>query len=166
MRSRLIGGLAWVAILTAGLVLAACGSSSDNNSSTTGISKAEFVRKATEVCLKGNARIGRAIHDILKRRARLAHTRGESAGPPTSAEIAKLGKVAIPTIQRELDQIRALGAAPGAEHKINALIDEEQSAVDKVRAAPGLFGSQSKTAPFRTSKVAADYGLSFCGLGS
>jgi hypothetical protein len=166
MRSGLIGGLAWVAILTAGLVLAACGSSSDSSSSTTGASKAEFVKKANAVCLKGNASIGRAIHDILKRRSRLAHLRGESIGPPTSAEVAKLGEVAIPTIQRELDQIRALGPAPGAEEKIKALLDEEQSALDKVRTAPTLFGSQSKAAPFRTSKLAADYGLSFCGLGS
>jgi hypothetical protein len=166
MRSGLIGGLACVAILTAGLVLAACGSSNHNSTSTTGASKAEFVSKANAVCLKGNARIGRAVHDILKRQARLAQTGGESVGPPTSAEVAKLGQLAIPTVQRELDQIRALGPAPGAEHKIKALIDQEQSAVDKVRAAPTLFGSQSKAAPFRTSKVAKDFGLSFCGLGS
>ncbi len=166
MRSGLIGGLACVAILAAGLVLAACGSSNDNSSSTTGTSKAEFVRKATAVCLKGNARIGRAVHDALKVQARLAHKRNEPIGPPTGAVIAKLGEDAIPTIQKELDQIRALGPAPGAEHKIKALLDEEQSAVDNVRADPAQFGSQSKTAPFRTSKVAEDYGLSFCGFGS
>ena len=166
MRSGQIRGLAVVAILTAGLVLAACGSSSDNSSGTTGSSKAEFVREASAICLKGNAHIGRAVHDLLKSQARLANKRGESIGPPTSAEVAKLGEVAIPTIQRELDQIRALGPAPGAEQKIKALLDEEQSALDKVRTAPTLFGSQSKAAPFRTSKLAADYGLSFCGLGS
>jgi hypothetical protein len=166
MRSGLIRGLACLAILTAGIVLAACGSSSDNSSGTTGNSKAEFVREASAICLKGNAHIGRAVHDLLKAQARLANQRGESIGPPTSAEVAKLGRVAIPTIQSELDQIRALGPAPGAEQKIKALIDQEQSAIDKVKTAPTLFGSQSKAAPFRTSKLAADYGLSFCGLGS
>ena len=171
MRSGLIGGLAWVAILTAGLVLAACGSSSDGNSGTSGNSKAEFVREARAICLKGNAHIGRAVHESLlksrKPRARLANKRGESIGPPTSAEVAKLGRVAIPRSRGNSDRIpRSWEPAPGAEQKIKALLDEEQSALDKVRTAPTLFGSQSKAAPFRTSKLAADYGLSFCGLGS
>jgi hypothetical protein len=166
MRSGPIRWLAWAAILTAGLVLAACGGSSDGNSGPSGNAKAKFVREASAICLKGNAHIGRAVHDLLKERARLANKRGESNGPPTSAEVAKLAQVAIPTVQMELDQIRSLGPAPGAEQKIKALIDQEQSAVDEVKAAPTLFGSQSKAAPFRTSKLAAAYGLSFCGLGS
>ena len=112
--------------------------------STSANSKAEFVREAHAICQPGNAHIGRAVHDLLKSQARLANKRGESIGPPTSAEVAKLGEVAIPTVQRELDQIRALGPAPGAEQKIKALLDEEQSALDKVRTAPTLFGSQSK----------------------
>jgi hypothetical protein len=166
MRSGLIGGLAWVAILSAGLALSACGGSSDGNSGTTRSAKVKWVRESSAICLKGNAHIGRAVHDLLKAQARLANKRGESVGTPTSAQVAKLSEVAIPTVQMELDQIRALGPAPGAEEKIKALIDEEQSAVNRLKGAPTLFGSQSKAAPFRTSKVAADYGLSFCGLGS
>ena len=76
MHSGLIRGLAWMAILTVGLVLAACGSSSDNSPGTTGNSKTEFVREASAICLKGNAHIGRAVHDLLKAQARLANKRG------------------------------------------------------------------------------------------
>ena len=161
MRSGQIKGLACAAILTAGLLLAACGG--DDNG-TTAISKAEFVNKATAICITGNGHIGRVVEAVLKAQAAEASRKGKAHPSPTNAEIAKLGKeTVIPTKQRELDQIRALGAPSGQEDKIKALLDEQQSELDKGKDDPSLLTSE-KADPFKkANKLANDYGLKECG---
>jgi hypothetical protein len=164
MRSGQIRGLACAAILTAGLLLVACGGGDDH--STTAISKPEFVNKATAICITGNGRIGRVVEAALKAQAAEASRKGNAHPNPTSAEIAKLGKdTVIPTGQRELDQIRALGAPSGQEDEIKALLSEQQSVLDKVKEDPSLYTSLGRRDPF-AGKLAQDYGLSLCSLGA
>jgi hypothetical protein len=114
----------------------------------------------------GNGHIGRVVEAVLKAQAAEASRKGKAHPSPTKAEIAKLGKeTVIPTKQRELDQIRVLGAPSGQEAKVKARLDEQQSVLDKVREDPSLYTSKDEKDPF-AGKLARDYGLKLCGLGA
>ena len=157
MRSSLIGGLACVAILSAGLVLAACGSSNDNSTSTTAaLTKAAFLKKGNAVCKKGNQQINQAGKQVFG-------TNGNHK-KPTQAEQTKFATdTLIPTVQTEIDGVKALGAPKGDEAQVKAIVDTAQTALDKGKADPTQL-IQGNSDPFaKANKLANAYGLTECG---
>jgi len=85
----------------------------------------------------------------------------ESPGHSTRAErMAFARKVAIPTAQHELGQLRALRPPTGDELRVKAILAAFQAAVNKVRADPSSFGGRYRSE--RASQLARAYGLSAC----
>jgi uncharacterized protein (UPF0333 family) len=157
MRSGLIGGLACVAALSVVLTLAACGSSDDSNSSSTAsISKSEFLKKGNAACQQGNQQINAAGKQVFG-------TNGNHKNP-TQAEQTKFATdTLIPVVQKEIDQIKTLGAPKGDEAQVKAVVDAAQAALDKGKANPTAL-IQSDSDPFaKANKLANDYGLTVCG---
>jgi hypothetical protein len=154
MRSSLYGGLAVAAILIVGLVLVACGSSNDN-STTTALSKAAFLKQGNAICKKGNQQINQA-----------AHKQFPKGSKPTKADFTKFTTdTAIPNVQTQIDGIKALGAPTGDEAKVNAITAAAQAGLDKTKKDPSLFTS-NKGDPFaQANKLATAYGLTVCGSG-
>jgi hypothetical protein len=159
MRSGLIGGLACVAIMSVGLVFAACGSN-NNNTSTTALTKAEFLKKGNAICKKGNQQINQASKTAFL-------SKGKPSGPPPkSAQVKFATDSLIPTIQGEIDGVKALGAPAGDEAQVKAITDSAQSALDKGKADPTLLLQSGKKNPFaKSNKLANAYGLTVCGGG-
>jgi len=139
--------------LVIGLIAAGCGSSNDNTTSTSNLTKTEWIAKADAICKAGNDEISNAgKQQFGKQKVSQAQLNDFATG------------TIIPSIQRQVDQIKALGAPSGSEGQVNALLDAVQADIDKVKADPTLVTGNSD--PFAdANKLATDYGLKVCGKG-
>jgi hypothetical protein len=163
--------LAVCTILAMSVVLGGCGGGGGGEKSTTSHSKLQllggdasvaespskdqFLGEANRICLAGNVDISKAAEEAITRRQ-------ES---PTIARLVKFGKNrALPLLQNELDQIKALPAPAGDRAKVKASIDQAQSDLDELKAKPLLFASLNPVGPFSgTNGPAKRYGLAPCG---
>jgi hypothetical protein len=138
----LVGGM-----LALSLIISGCGSSDSDGEAA--LKKAEFLLDANAICV--------TTRDVDLRRALGRH--------PTPTELARfVRRILVPTIQREVDRIRALTPPEGDEEEISAILDSAQAAIDEVEAHPGVVNARPN--PFREStRLAHSYGLDACGGG-
>jgi hypothetical protein len=140
----------WAGAVVLALAAAGCGGSSDDNAP----SKAEFARKANAICAKGN----RTIDAAAKR------TFTTKATPPVSKQIAFVKKDALPSVEKQVSDIRALTPPKGDEDRVNAILDAADQAIAKTRKDPLLATQEGKKDPFApANKLARQYGLKTCG---
>lgn len=138
-RRALVLGSAALVVLTAG-----CGGGSAQ------LTHEEFVSQGNAICAKGTAKINES-----------GTTAFASPGSPTEAEtIAFAKKVVVPTVQDELDQLRALSAPDSEEARVEEILDKVQAAVDEVKADPGLLIQDNGFE--EANQLADDYGLAAC----
>jgi len=145
MRSRLSGGLLLTAALSIGVVAAGCGGGDDN------LTKAEFQAQANAICKKGNKEIVAAEKTVFTQK-------GQAPSKAAFDEFAN--GTLIPSVQSQIDGINDLNPPSADEDKVNAITDEAQAALDKVKQDPHqLAGSD----PFKkANQLAKDYGLNEC----
>ena len=142
--------------LAFGLIAAGCGGNDDESSSTgtesstTALTKAEFLQKGNAICKAGNQEINQAFNQIQ--------------GNPTQAQAEQIVTDSIvPSVQGQIDDIRALGAPAGDEDQVNQILDDAQAANDKTKADPSL-AIQENSDPFaKANQEATAYGLTECG---
>ena len=144
MRSNLCGGLALVALLGLGVTLSACGG---DDAPT----KAEFLKQGNAICKKGNKTIDSAANKTFSANKR-----------PSKAEIEKFAQdTVIPSVQTQVDGLRDLGTPSGGEDKVNAILDEADSALSETKADPAIFATNKD--PFKKANaLAKSYGLTEC----
>jgi hypothetical protein len=147
MHRRLMGAAPIGVLLFAGLLVAGCGSSSSTTATTTttaAISKAEFVVKGNAICVAGNKRQELEYTAFGKK-----HGFSEKAEPTKAQQTELVNAVFIPSIQNQIDSVKALGAPSGEEQKVSSALTASQEALNKVKAKPELlFG---KTSPFKAA---------------
>jgi hypothetical protein len=136
------------AVLAVGLVVAACGSSSDDDALT----KAEFLKQGNAICAKGNKEIDAAANKTF--------TKGQQ---PSKAQITKFAEdTLIPSVEGQIDDLRDLTPPSADEDQVNKILDEAESAVDKTKDDPSVFAQNQD--PFKkANQLAIDYGLKECG---
>jgi hypothetical protein len=173
----LLSSLCAVAIAAAvALAVGGCGggdstgSGGESTSSTTGggggettvhsssLSKAEFSEKAAAICTREKTKGLEAMSTYLK----------QHPGAAGAAKIELIGealqKVFLPAVQRQIDQIRALGAPAGDEEEIEAFLSALQEAVDE--ASQGTPSNGKFAQAFASSaSIAHEYGLDACAYG-
>ncbi len=156
MRSSLYGGLMLVAVLSVGLVLAACGSSNDNSTSTTAaLTKAEFLKQGNAICKKGSQQINQAAKKAFPKNQK----------PTAGADKTFATDTVIPNVQGQITAVGALGPPKGDEAKVNAIVTAAQADLDKAKADPTVL-FQNNSNPFaKSNKLANAYGLTVCGSG-
>lgn len=125
-----------------------------------GLSKAEFVNQANAICEKGKKQ-------SLKEMAAYVKQHKGGSGQPGPALIVKAVKaVFIPGVETQIEEIRALGAPPGEEAKVDAFLAALEEGVEAAGEASGgsagaAFGQGFK----RSAKLAREYGLNGCAYG-
>jgi hypothetical protein len=156
LNKHLIGALAGLAVLA--VVVAGCGSSSDDTSSTASLSKAEFVKQGNAICKEGNEKIESEFEKFAK------ENNLSKKKAPTEAQLEEAAhKFLIPTITKQVEGLRALGAPSGEEEKVNTLLDDAEEALEEVEEDPSLL-SDEKNEPFEdVNKEARAVGLTTCG---
>lgn len=129
------------------VAVAGCGSSSS------GVSKAQFLKQANAICQRGNQVTNAAANKAFP----------SSGKQPTPAAIASfVRKTDVPEIQRQIDQIRALDKPPADKTKIDAMLALAQADLDRVKADPTALVA-SNAHPFKNfAALAHPYGLTSC----
>jgi hypothetical protein len=147
-------GLLVVGVLSiTALGFAGCGSGGKAKTATVdsaapAISKSEFVRKGNAICAKGNADSKAA---------------GAKLGPePAEAKVvAFVKRIDVPTVQAQIDALKALGAPPGDAATVAKMLTLAQAGVDAVKAQPTIVIS-GRDVFARFARVAHPYGLTSC----
>jgi hypothetical protein len=143
-------------VLALALVAAGCGSDDNKKSggSSSSISKAEFLRKGNAICAAGNKEINAQGKKLF----------GSNQKRPSKAKMKQFAStVLIPSVQKQVDQIKALGAPKGDEAQVNAITAAAQDGIDKGKQDP-LALTSDKADPFKkANKLAREYGLKACG---
>lgn len=148
---RFRGGLIAGALVLL-LGLAGCGSSSSSSTTAsvpaTGITKAEFVKRANAICVKGNAESKVAAAKL-------------GANPSEGQIVTFVRSIEVPAVQAQIEALRALGAPPGDGAKIAKMLALAEHAVKEVKIQPTVISSGIDVfAGF--AQIAHPYGLTSC----
>jgi hypothetical protein len=132
------------------LVVAGCGGGGDDSTSTSSLAKPAWIAKADAICQQGNQEIEQAANEQF----------GKQDQEPTDAQIQQFtNESVVPSVQRQIDQIRDLGAPSGDEDQVNKILDTVQADIDKAKSATTLPDD-----PFADGNaLATQYGLKVCG---
>lgn len=112
-----------------------------------GLTKAEFVTKANAICTAGNAEIEAASASL--------------GATPTTAQIAAFATATlIPSVSKQLDDIRALGIPEADKATVEPILAESDAVLTSLKADP----SQLEEDPFAAVNTKlTSYGLTACG---
>lgn len=142
--------LAVVAVSVAALLaFAGCGGGDE----TTALTKAEFTKQANAGCKEHT----KERDELFK--AAIAEV---SSGEATRADQEKLiSEVLLPPFEKDIENLKSLGAPAGDEEKVQAIIEEMEKAVKKVEAKP-LVALRSSSQFAEARAAAVKYGLTDC----
>jgi len=140
------------------LVLAGCGGGSSSTESTSSLTKAEFVKKGNAICAKGEKEVEAGVEGFIK------ENNFSEKKPPTGAQMEALAEeVLLPTVRKQLDEIRALGIPSGEEQEVEAIFVAVEEGIEKTEEDPSAF-AEGGSGPFvKANKLAREYGLTVCG---
>ena len=146
--------IAAVAMVIA-LVVVGCGGG-DDSSSGNSISKEEFIAKADAVCKKGTERMQAAIAGVLKNQPNITKV--------TKGEQEKIvATVMVPSVSREVKELRALGVPDGDDEKVDAMITALEEGVETAERDPAAVTKSSDAIFGIASRIAGEYGAVGCG---
>jgi hypothetical protein len=152
-------GIRVATFAVAALALASCGDASGHPGYSPVVSeplsKVEFLRQADQICNASEAQIEAAADGLVS-----------GPGKPDPAEVKRVAtSIVVPRLQAEIAAIRALGAPPGDEAKVQAILDATQDGVDQIDADPeGLVDGQVPRGLRDAEKLARAYGSQECGI--
>jgi hypothetical protein len=134
-------------MLIVGTVAGCGGSSKSTSTAAPAITKTAFLAKGNVICARGNQQLAAA---------------GARLGThPTQAQISAYAKGSfVPTIQAQINAIRALGAPSGGQTTVTNMLNLAQADLTKVKSNPLLLAKGPQFADF--AKVAHPYGLTAC----
>jgi len=150
--------MALLAVLALAVFAAGCGGSDDgdDSTSTASITKSEFLAQGNAICKKGNQEIDSDFESFAKK-----HDLKQNDGLTDAEATEASEEILIPNVQKQVDQIRALGPPEGQEAQVDAILSAAQKGIDELEKDPTAI--QGNNDPFaEANKLAKDYGLTAC----
>jgi hypothetical protein len=136
--------------LAIALVAAGCGSSSNDNSTTASLSKAEFLKQGNAICDAGNKEINAGFEETLPK-----------GKQPSKAELDEaMETVLIPSVTKQVEEIRALGAPEGEEEAVEDFLVGAEEELEKGEEEPASLATEASFN--KTSQEAKAIGLTSC----
>jgi len=143
------------AAIVVALVMVGCGGS-DSSTAASSISKEEFITKADAICKKGTERLQAAIGRVLKNQPNITKvSKGEQEKIVATAM--------VPSVSREVKELRALPIPEGDEEKVDAMITALEEGVETAERDPEAVTKSSDAVFGISSRIAGEYGLEACG---
>ena len=165
MKNRLLIPFALLAALGA-LAVAGCGGD-DDTSSTTGTSGAsgasgtaltqdEWAKQADAICATADKEVDATGRELFGNEQ------------PSQDQIDEfVSDTVVPSIQGQLDAIRALTPPEDIADEVTAFLDDANAALDEVRDDPSLVSAEGGDSPFAdVNATAKELGLQECGSDS
>jgi hypothetical protein len=144
------------AAIAVALVVAGCGGGGDSGTTASSISKEEFISKADAICKKGTERMQAAIGRLLKKQPNITKV--------TKDEQEKIvATVMVPSVSREVKELRALGVPDGDEERVDAIIAALEEGVETAERDPEAVTNSSEVIFGIASRLAGEYGAEVCG---
>lgn len=151
MRRILIAGALCLVAAGMTLALSACGSSDETT--TTALSKAAFLKQGNAICRKGNEEIGKAAEKEFP----------QSGGKPSNKKLEQFASdTIIPNIEGQVQQISELPAPEGDGEQVDAIVEEAEASLETVKEDPSLMIKDSEDPFAKTNELANAYGLTVC----
>lgn len=123
------------------------------------LTKAQWLKKATAICVRGNKEAGR-----LDQAAWARYAPGDTR--VTALISDKVALALLPAREKELRQIRTLGLPRGSEGFVEKMLQAWEQGIRKGRNDPhSLRGAGPDFAFYRSYSMGIDYGLVKCWLG-
>jgi hypothetical protein len=150
------GTIAIAIALAVAALVAGCGGG-DSSTATGSISKAAFIKKVDAVCKKGTERMQRAVVSFLKEHRNVRR--------PNNGQSEKLvGTVIVPSVRREIKELKALGAPDGDEDRVDAMVSALEEGAETAEDDPKAVVAGSSDVVFGiASRLAGEYGIEACG---
>jgi hypothetical protein len=136
------------------LVAAGCGGSDDTSTTSTAaaLSEAEFLTQGNAICAAGNKEIDQAGNDTF------------TGGKPTDAQIEQFAAVLVPSVQGQVDAIRALTPPADLAEPVDTFLSDTEDALAQIKDDPSLLLASNSNGPFAAiSDQANQIGLKECG---
>jgi hypothetical protein len=155
---RIIALLLGAAIV--GLLAVGCGSSdSTTGSSDEGsLTKAEFVKQGNAICAQGSKDLNAEFEEFTKENGI-----SETKAPPKDVQEEAVEEILIPSVSRQIDEVKALGTPEGDEGEVEELIAAEEEVVEEAEENPLALLEGGSAKEKEANKLATDYGLTVCG---
>jgi hypothetical protein len=164
-------------LLVIGLIAAGCGSGSGSDSTassgetastttpaTSPIGKAEFIKKADAACAKGKKQVETEFAAYLKKnKIKEIPEAKEAKAQAAGREAEVIETIALPALQQQVDEIRALGFPDGEEDQVEPFLDAVEEGIEKIEEDPQAFFSGADEVFGKADKLAVKYGLKVCG---
>lgn len=122
---------------------------------TATVSKAQFTKQANAICAAANREITKISEDFAKENL-------SEEKRPTTAQITELATLALPTISRQVDELRALDVPAGDEEEVDAILSAAEGAIEKGEQDPTAIYGANGGAFAKANQLSADYGLDKC----
>lgn len=154
--------VALVSALLIASALASCGDDDGSSSDSPGsvsISKAEFVQEAEKICIRESDKANARVAPYVERNK-------EAGGGSKSEEDLQaeaIEAVVLPSVERQIDQIRDLGVPTGDEDQVEDFLTALGDAIEVFREAP--LTPRANAAFSRVNRVGRAYGLERCAYG-
>jgi hypothetical protein len=138
------------AVAAVALVAAGCGSDDSTTDSTASLTKAEFLKQGNAICDAGNKEINAGFNEFLPK-----------GKEPSKAELDEaMETVLIPSIAKQIEEIRALGAPEGEEEAVEDFLVGAEEELEKGEEEPASLATEASFS--KTSQEAKAIGLTSC----
>jgi hypothetical protein len=145
------------ALIALAAIVAGCGGGGDTTDETVTLTKAEFVKQGDAICKKATERSEKEAEEFAEDNDfTLEKASKEQLEEAVSA-------VLVPDLERQAEELDALGAPKGDEDKVEEIIVSLEDATGEIEDDPGLV-FDGKVLRKATEKAEA-YGFKVCGEG-
>jgi hypothetical protein len=155
------GPIALIAtVVAAALLVSGCGGGSDDSSSVSSLSKKAFIVKADAICQKGSERMQAELFKVLRK----DKVNGKLKKPSLADNEKFIVTVLVPSLKREIAELKALGAPEGDEERVDAIVAALEEGLETAEGNPEAVAAGSSDMVFGIpSRLAGEYGLAVCG---
>lgn len=151
-------GIAFLVAICAAALASGCGGGDGDDATATAATKAEYLKQANAACRRERAGLKQRIAEFRRLRE------GDEPREVFNGELAR--NVLLPTIENEMEAIRALRAPPGEDGRIDHLLSLEELALTNVVYMERVSSIAAVKREFADSaRRLSAYGLPDCANG-
>jgi len=127
-------GVAAVCVFALALLLAGCGSGGSSTGTDAGLTKADFIRQAETICK-------RAKNKIIQQNFAQIRKLADDPKAREDFEYKVVETSVIPALEHEVEQLEALGAAPGNPAQVEQMLKLIEGALAEAKTEPETYVS-------------------------